>query len=96
MNTQNLSTLQAFHHFSLACKIQFLKTCPKKIYPISQRVQRQPAARKLVRSKNKTCSKVQRQNSRTVFKKNNLEATKKSPFVAKMIYAQKKNFPFRH
>ena len=27
MNTLNLSTLQAFQHFSLACKIQFLKTC---------------------------------------------------------------------
>ena len=30
MNTLNLSTLQAFQHFSLACKIQFLKTCPKE------------------------------------------------------------------
>ena len=30
MNTLNLSTLQAFQDFSLACKIQFLKTCPKE------------------------------------------------------------------
>ena len=30
MNTLNLSTLQAFQHFSLACNIQFLKTCPKE------------------------------------------------------------------
>ena len=30
MNKLNLSTLQAFQHFSLACKIQFLKTCPKE------------------------------------------------------------------
>ena len=29
MNTLNLSTLQAFERFSLECKIQFLKTCPK-------------------------------------------------------------------
>ena len=29
MNTLSLSTLQAFQHFSLACKIQFLKTCRK-------------------------------------------------------------------
>ena len=30
MNTLNLSTLQAFQQFSLACKIQILKTCPKE------------------------------------------------------------------
>ena len=29
MNQLNLSPLQAFQHFSLECKIQFLKTCPK-------------------------------------------------------------------
>ena len=57
---------------------------------------RQPAARKLVRSKKKTSPKIQRRNSRTVFKKNNLEATKKSPFVAKRIIAHKNNFPLRH
>ena len=69
------------------------KNLSKKIYPISQRVHRQPAARKLVRNKKKTRSKVQRRNSRTVFKRNNLEATKKSPFVAKRNNAQKKQFP---
>ena len=31
MNTLSFSTLQTFQHFSLACKIQFLKTCPKEI-----------------------------------------------------------------
>ena len=72
------------------------KNLSKRIYPISQRVHRQPAARKLVRSKKKTRAKVQRRNSRTVFKKNNLEATKKSPFVAKRIIAHKNNFPLRH
>ena len=30
MNTLNLSTLQAFQQFSLACKIHFLKTCSKE------------------------------------------------------------------
>ena len=30
MNTLSLFSLQAFQHFSLACKIQFLKTCPKE------------------------------------------------------------------
>ena len=29
MNTLNFSTLHAFQHFSLACQIQFLKTCSK-------------------------------------------------------------------
>ena len=72
------------------------KNFSKRIYPISQRVHRQPAARKLVRSKRKTRPKIQRRNSRTVFKNNNLEATKKSPFVAKRIIAHKKNFPLRH
>ena len=89
MNTLNLSTLQAFQHFSLACKIQ----SPKRIYPISQRVHCQPAARKFVRSKKKSPPKVQRRNSRTFLKNNNLEATKKSTYVAKRIFAQKKQFP---
>ena len=31
MNTLNLSTLQAFQHVSIACTIQFLKTCPKEV-----------------------------------------------------------------
>ena len=30
MKTLNLSTLQAFQHISFACKIQFVKTCPKE------------------------------------------------------------------
>ena len=64
----------------------------KRIYPISPRVHRQLAARKLVRSKKKSRPKVQRQNSRTAFKKNNLEATKKSTFVAKRIIAHKNHF----
>ena len=72
------------------------KNLSKRIYPISQRVHRQPAARKLVRSKKKTRRKVHRRNSRTVLKKNNLEATKKSHFVAKRIIAHKNNFPLRH
>ena len=41
----------------------------KRIYPIYQRVHRQPAARKLVRSKKKTRTKIQKRNSQTVFKK---------------------------
>ena len=72
------------------------KNLSKRIYPISQRVQRQPAARKFVRSKKKTRPKVQRRNSRTVFKKINLEATEKSTFVEKRIIAHKYIFPLRH
>ena len=68
------------------------KNLSKRIYPISQLVHRQIAARKLVRSKKKTRPKVQRGNSRTVFKKNNLEATRKSPFIAKRIIAHKNTF----
>ena len=68
----------------------------ERIYPISQRVQPQPAARKLVRSEKKSHPKVQRRNSRTVFKKDILEGTKMSPFVAKRVFAHKNNFPLRH
>ena len=52
----------------------FSKNLSKKIYPISQRVHRQPAARKLVRSKKKSRPEVQRQHSPTVFMENNMEA----------------------
>ena len=69
------------------------KKVSKRSYPISEPVHRQPAARKLVRSKKKSRPKVQRRFSRAFFEKNNLEATKKSPFVAKKIIAQKNNFP---
>ena len=72
------------------------KNLSKGTYLISQRMHRQPAARKFVRSENKSRPKVQRPKSRTVFKKNNLEATKKSTFVARRIIARKNNFPFRH
>ena len=72
------------------------KNLSKRIYPISQRVHPQPAARKIVRSRKKSRAKVQRQNAQTDFKKDNLEATKKSTFVAKRIIAQKNTFPFRH
>ena len=71
------------------------KNLSKRIYPVSRRVHRQPAARKLVRGKKKTRPKVQRQDSRNIFRKNNLEATKKSPFVAKRIIAHENNFPLR-
>ena len=70
------------------------KNLSQRFYPFSQRVHRQPAARNFVRSKNKSHPKVQRRNS-TVFKRNNLEASKKSTFVAKRIIAHKNSFPFR-
>ena len=66
------------------------KNLSKRTYPISHC---QPASRKFVRSKKKSRPEVQRRNSRTVFKENNLEATKKSTFVTKKIIAQENNFP---
>ena len=77
-------------------QISVSKNLSKRIYPVSERVHRQPAAGKLVRGKKKTRPKEQRRNSRTVFKKNNLEATKKSLFVAKILIAHKNNFPLPH
>ena len=63
------------------------KNLSKIIYPICQRVHRQTAPRKFVSSKKKLRPIVMRRNSRIVFKKNNLEATRKSTFVAKRIIA---------
>ena len=44
------------------------KKISKRVYPISQQVRRQPAAKRLFRGKKKSRAKVQRQNSWTVFK----------------------------
>ena len=65
------------------------KNLSKRNYPFSQQVHRQPAARKLASCKKKSSAKVQRQNSRTVFKKNNLDPKKR-------IASHKNNFPLRH
>ena len=73
-------------------KILFQKV--KRFHPTSQRVHRHLAARKLVTDNKKSRPKVQRRNSRTVFKKNNLKAAKKFPFVAKSINAHKNISPF--
>ena len=72
------------------------KNLSKKIYPTSQRMQRQPAARKIAGNKKKSRAKLQKRISRLIFEKNNLEANKKSNFVAKGIAAHKNLFPFRH
>ena len=68
----------------------------KRIYPISQRIHRQPAAGKLVGIKKKSRAKLQKQNSRTIFEKNNLEAQKVSTFRAKRTAAHKNHFLIRH
>ena len=65
------------------------KNLSKRIYPTSHWMDLQPAAGKFVRSKKKSRREVQRQNSWTVFQKKNLEATKKTTFVAKRLIAQK-------
>ena len=70
------------------------KNLSKRLYPTSQRVHRQPATKKLVRSKKKSRPKIQRRIFLTVFKKNNFEATKKSFFVAENIIAHKNTSPF--
>ena len=72
------------------------KNLPKRFYPISQRMHRQPAARKLAGNKKKSRAKIQKRNSRTTFEKNNLEAKKKSTFFAKGIAAHKNLFFIRH
>ena len=70
-------------------QISATKNLSKRVYAISQRAHHQPAARELVMSKRSSRPKVKRRNSQTVFEKNNLEATKNSPFLAKMNIAHK-------
>ena len=53
MNTLNLSTLQTLQHFSPRMQKSVTKILSKSIYPISQRVHCQPAARNLSEVKRK-------------------------------------------
>ena len=69
------------------------KNWSKRIYPISQRVHHQPAARKLVISKKKTRPKVERRNSRTVFKKNQFRSNEEVSFRRKKDYCLIKQSP---
>ena len=95
MNTLSRSTLQAFQHFSFACKYQFLKTCPKEFIRFLSKC--------IVKLLQGNFSEVKRSHvlkyrdqfrELSLFKKNNLEATKKSTFVAKKVYcSKKKHFP---
>ena len=62
------------------------KNLSKKIYPISQRVHRQLAAKKLVRKNKKSRAKVQRQNSWTVSIKKQLGSNEKVFFRRKKYY----------
>ena len=66
----------------------------KRIYPISQRVHRQLAAGKLVRSKKKSHLKVQRRNSQTVFKKNNWKQRRSLLSSQKVLLLIKTISPF--
>ena len=57
---------------------------------------RQPAGKEVAGNKTKSRARTQKRNSRTVFERNNLEAKKKSTFVANGIAAHKNYFPIRH
>ena len=93
-NTLIFSTLQAFHHFSLGCKVQFSKTCPKESFRfLSECIVNLLQGNLSEVKRSDMLNKVQRRNSRTVLKTNNLEATKKSIFVTKRIVAYENNFP---
>ena len=70
------------------------KNLSERIYPISQRVHRQPAARKLVRSKTKTRPKVQRQNPRTVLQKTTWKQQRSLLSSQKVLLLTKTNSPF--
>ena len=101
----NLKHLKHLHHEHTKClyspsipalfprmQNSFSKNLSKRSYPISQRVHRQPAARKLVRSKKKSRPKVQRRNSRTVFKKQ-LGSNEEVSVRRKKDYCSRKQFP---
>ena len=63
------------------------KNLSERVLPISQRMHRQPVARKLAEIKKESRAKIHEQKSRTIFGKNKLEANKLSTFVAKGVAA---------
>ena len=65
------------------------KKLSKRIYPSSQRMHRQPAAKKLAGNKKISLAKIQKRYSPTIFGTDNFEVKKKHTFVAKRIAAQK-------
>ena len=68
----------------------------ERFYPISHRMHHQHAAKKISGNGKKSRVKVQKRTLRTIFEKHNLEAKKKSTFIAKGIAAHKNQFSFRH
>ena len=73
-DTLNLSTLQAFQHFSLPCKVQFLKTCPKEFIRFLSECIVNLLQGNLSEVKRRHVLKYRDEIHETVFKKNNLEA----------------------
>ena len=58
---------------------------PKRVYPVSMRMQSKSAQRKLANHKKTSRGKVSRRSVATIVKKNNLEAKKKHSVVRKRI-----------
>ena len=96
MKTLNLSTLQAFQHFSVACKIQFLETCPNEFIKLLSKCIANLLQGNLSEVKRIHVLRYRDGIHELFLKKNILEATKKSHSVAKRIVAHKNNFPLRH
>ena len=69
---------------------------PKKVYPVSMRMQSKPAQRKLANHKKTSRGKDSRQSLVTITKRNNLEAKKKLFVVRKRIATNSSNFTSRH
>ena len=69
---------------------------PKRVYPVSMRMHKKPAQRKLANDKNTSCGKVWRPSLVTIVEKNNLEAKKKHFVVTKMIATNNRHYTSRH
>ena len=80
---------------NFACKIQFLRTCPKQFIRFLSVCIVHLLQGNLSKAKRSHVLNYGDEVHELSLKRNNLEATKKSPFVAKRIIAQKNNFPLR-
>ena len=69
---------------------------PKRVYPVSMRMHKKSAQRKLANHKKTSRGKVSRRSSATITKKNNLEAKKKRSVVRKRIATNSSHYTSRH
>ena len=69
---------------------------PKRVYPVSMRMQSKSTQRKLANNKKTSRGKISTRSVVTIAKKNNLEAKKKLSGVRKRIATNSSHYTYRH